>query len=141
MRKLFFAICFTVFSINQAIADVHTLDTAAENRQKPSTVDPFQAVEGMPNPNNLDEVINFFKKRFQNAHVSTRDQMGDLSKPGTIDIQHSKEYIDDMILNQEQYMKENYKLRKEYIFNIGKAAEIEGKYIIERYARARKIYF
>ena len=99
MRKLFFAICFTVFSINQAIADVHTLDTAAENRQKPSTVDPFQAVEGMPNPNNLDEVINFFKKRFQNAHVSTRDQMGDLSKPGTIDIQHSKEYIDDM---QEQ---------------------------------------
>ena len=99
MRKLFFAICFTVFSINQAIADVHTLDTAAENRQQPSTVDPFQAVEGMPNPNNLDEVINFFKKRFQNAHVSTRDQMGDLSKPGTIDIQHSKEYIDDM---QEQ---------------------------------------
>ena len=99
MRKLFFAICFTVFSINQAIADVHTLDTAAENRQKPSTVDPFQAVEGMPNPNNLDEVINFFKTRFQNAHVSTRDQMGDLSKPGTIDIQHSKEYIDDM---QEQ---------------------------------------
>ena len=62
--------------------------------------------------------------------IEVRDKLGKcLEKYELKDI---KEYIDDMILNQEQYMKENYKLRKEYIFNIGKAAEIEGKYIIER---------
>ncbi len=40
--------------------------------------------------------------------------------------------IDDLIINQADYMKNNEILRKEYIFNLGKAAQIEGQYIIDK---------
>ncbi|MBE6451464.1 MAG: DUF2207 domain-containing protein [Alphaproteobacteria bacterium] len=96
MRKLFFAICFIIFSSTLAKADVTTLDEAAQNRSTPQNSDPFQPVDGMPDPKNLEEVISFFKKRFENANISTLEEMGDLSKPGAMDIQHSAEYISDL---------------------------------------------
>jgi len=40
--------------------------------------------------------------------------------------------VDDLIVNQSKYMRNNELLRNEYIFNLGKAAQIEGQYIIDR---------
>ena len=96
MRKLFFAIYFIIFSTNSVNAKVETLDSAAQDRKTPQYTDPFQSITGMPDPNNLEEVISFFRNRFKNASVSTKEQMGDLSKLGTMDIQHSEEYIKEL---------------------------------------------
>ena len=98
MKKLFFAICFIVsitFSLS-AFSAVSTINEAELEQAASKKIDPFQPVEGLPDPDNLTEVINFFKKRFQNANVSTAEQMGDLSKPNSMNIQHSKEYIEDL---------------------------------------------
>lgn len=98
MRKLFFAICFisaATFSFS-AISAVSTLSDTEMNQHVAKKTDPFQPVAGMPDPNNTEEVISFFRKRFQNANVSKLEQMGDLSKSTAINIQHSKEYIENL---------------------------------------------
>lgn len=62
--------------------------------------------------------------------IEIRDKIGkNLEKKN---IKYIKEYVNDLILNQEKYMKINEKLRTEYIFNLGRAAQIEGEYIIKR---------
>lgn len=98
MRKLFFAICFisaATFSFS-AISAVSTLSDTEMNQHVAKKTDPFQPVAGMPDPDNTEEVISFFRKRFQNANVSKLEQMGDLSKSTAINIQHSKEYIENL---------------------------------------------
>jgi len=67
--------------------------------------------------------------------IEIRDKLGKCLEKE--DLNNIKAYVDDLILNQGKYMKINEELRKEYIFNIGKAAEIEGKYIIERIGEKR----
>ncbi len=98
MRKLFFAICFIVsmifsFSTFSAVSTITEVEVQQESSKK---LDPFQPVEGMPNPNNLEEVISFFKKRFQTVNVSTAEEIGDLNKTNSMNIQHSKEYIENL---------------------------------------------
>lgn len=98
MRKLFFAICFIVsmifsFSTFSAVSTITEVEVQQESSKK---LDPFQPVEGMPNPNNLEEVISFFKKRFQTVNVSTAEEIGDLNKTNSMNIQHSKEYIESL---------------------------------------------
>ena len=46
--------------------------------------------------------------------------------------------IEKLILNQEEYIKNNKMLREKYIFNLGKSSEVEGKYIIERLKGEKK---
>ncbi len=100
MRKIFFAIYFSVFFISiNTNAAVTTLEDAALNSKQPKDLQYTNPNEGLPDPNNLEEVISFFKKRFQTANVSTAKEMGDLTKVGTMDIMHSKEYIQEL---QEQ---------------------------------------
>ena len=98
MRKLFFAICFIVsmiFSFSTFSA-VSTMTEAEVQQESSKKLDPFQPVEGMPNPNNLEEVISFFKKRFQTVNVSTAEEIGNLNKTNSMNIQHSKEYIESL---------------------------------------------
>ncbi len=40
--------------------------------------------------------------------------------------------IDELINSQEMYIENNKKIRSEYLLNIGKSSELQGKYIIER---------
>lgn len=54
------------------------------------------------------------------------------------EVKNIGEYIEKLILNQEEYMKNNKELREKYIFNLGNASEVEGKYIIERLKGERK---
>ncbi len=48
------------------------------------------------------------------------------------EINNIKNIVDELIKNQSLYMEKNKQNREKYIFNIGKAAEIEGKYIIDK---------
>lgn len=99
MRKLFFAICFIYcLASNVAYSGVSQMMDAAESMKQPKEI-VLPAATGMPNPDNLEEVINFFRKRFQTVSVSSAEDLGDLNKSNTMDVQHSKEYIDQM---QEQ---------------------------------------
>lgn len=98
MKKLFFAIYF-IFSACITLsshAAVTTMEEAYINNKTPKNINLIEPVEGMPDPNNYDEVLNFFTERFRNASFTYTRDMGDMSKSGTIDIQHSKEYIEDL---------------------------------------------
>lgn len=48
------------------------------------------------------------------------------------DLNNINQIIDELINNQEAYMEKNKILREKYVCNLGKAAEIEGEYIINR---------
>jgi len=62
--------------------------------------------------------------------IEVREQIGKcIEKEELVEI---KKYIDELIYNQNKYIENNKKLRNKYIFNLGKAKEIEGNYIIER---------
>lgn len=54
------------------------------------------------------------------------------------EVKNIGEYIEKLILNQEEYIKNNKMLREKYIFNLGKSSEVEGKYIIERLKGEKK---
>lgn len=62
--------------------------------------------------------------------LEVRDKIGrsiDLKE-----INNIVQYIDDLILNQEEYKKKNLSLRDENVFNLGYADKIEGEYIINK---------
>lgn len=46
------------------------------------------------------------------------------------DIKNIKNIIDELIVNQDNYKKQNIKAREEYLFNIGNSSKIAGEYII-----------
>lgn len=100
MKKNFLAICFmTVFLTEAAFAavtEMNEMDKPSENRGQ--TID-ISLPEGMPDPNNVDEVISFFKERFRKASVNRVQSNEDLSRSESMNIQHSAEYIQQM---QEQ---------------------------------------
>lgn len=100
MKKLFLAICFILclsFSHNLSAA-VSNIEDAARQSAEPKPLAQLTP-DGLPDPNNLEEVRAFFKKRFQTAIVSDASDLGDLNKANSMDIQHSAEYIKQM---QEQ---------------------------------------
>lgn len=97
MKKHFLAIYFIAAALTSmsANARIIELNDAAKLSDAPKEIILPQP-EGMPDPNNLDEVIKFFRTRFKNASVSTADQLGDLNKINSMDIQHGEEYIRQM---------------------------------------------
>ena len=97
MKKLFFTIYFTTcFCIlSQAKAAVSTFEEAvADNQEAKPLVSTLP--DGLPNPNDVTEVREFFKKRFETAVISDAADLGDLNKSNAMDIQHSAEYIENL---------------------------------------------
>jgi len=97
MKKLFFAIYFTAFVLLPAKGHVavSNIEEAAESVNTPRELAPVTS-DNLPDPNNIEEVRAFFKKRFQTAIVSDASDLGDLNKSNSMDIQHSAEYIQNM---------------------------------------------
>lgn len=109
MKKLFFAICFISFGIiYSSQAAVQTIDEAALAHATPKEFDFNKPVSGMPNPDNLEEVVDFFRNRFLNANVTKAEDMGDLSKNSAIHVQHSEEYIQEMQNQQKSTFEKIY---------------------------------
>ena len=97
MKKLFLAIYFIscFFLVFKAEAAVSNLEEAAAAASEVKPLAPLTP-EGLPDPNNIDEVRAFFKRRFQTAATSDISDLGDLNKSNSMDIQHSAEYIQKM---------------------------------------------
>ena len=97
MKKLFLAVCFNILLLaqNAAHARIVEVNQISEQPQTTYTPESIQG-EGMPDPNNLPEVLSFFKERFENAAVTHVDNLGDLNRSDAINVQHSAEYIAQM---------------------------------------------
>lgn len=94
MKKLFFTICFTtcLYILHQANAAVATFDEAVAESKEPRPI-VSTTPDGLPDPNNVEQVREFFKKRFETAVISDAADLGDLNKSNAMDVQHSAEYI------------------------------------------------
>ncbi len=109
MKKLFFAIYFTSFCLTSVTqAAVQTMDEAALLQAKSKVITIPSPSDGMPDPNNLTEVIDFFKKRLLNASASNNKNLLTSSNSGTFDIQHSEEYIQEMQNQQKSTFEKIY---------------------------------
>lgn len=97
MKKLFFTICFTAFCflVYQAKAAVSTFDEALAEHQEPKPL-VSTTPDGLPDPNDVEQVRAFFKKRFETAVISNASDLGDLNKSNAMDVQHSAEYIENL---------------------------------------------
>ena len=97
MKKSFFLFSLVIFcfSLCTAQAAVSTLGQAAEMRKETKSVTQIPQ-NALPDPDNVEEVRAFFKERFENAVVSTAEEIGDLGMASAINIQHSAEYIAQM---------------------------------------------
>lgn len=97
MKKIFLAIYFMSFFLAQLayarVIEMNDIDKQSGMRGKPIDM---TLPEGMPDPNNMEEVIAFFRHRFQTAGVNKIDPSDDLSQTSSINIQHSAEYIQQM---------------------------------------------
>lgn len=101
MKKLFLAIYFSfiiIGNIYPVSARVTEMNEAGQIPQAPQEIR-LPTPEGLPNPQNIDEVVSFFRNRFKNSSVSRAESLGDLNKSNSMNIQHSAEYIAQM---QEQ---------------------------------------
>lgn len=100
MNKKILAICFMAVFLTHpaaaAVTEMNDMDKPAPNRGQPIDT---SLPDGMPDPNNLDEVISFFKERFRSASVNRVSPDEDLNRSESMNIQHSAEYIQQM---QEQ---------------------------------------
>lgn len=96
MRKLFFTICFISFltapiALNAEITPI-VGRPGAQNHQPKLLTGRDAIPSGMPNPNNPEEVRNFFKKRFEEATRTPMSDDIDWSNAAGIDVIHTEEY-------------------------------------------------
>lgn len=95
MKKLFFAICFIfTFFVTAANADVRSIADVGMMKHNPDfkTEQEVIAVESLPNPNNENEVREFFKKRFEEAAQSEMPEGENPNDASSIGIIYSPEY-------------------------------------------------
>lgn len=94
MKKLFFTICFmlSISLIFGAKADVIPLVGNAPQKPKSNLLPPNTPPSGMPNPQNQEEVRNFFKKRFEEAARIEMDSKTDWENAVGISVLHTPEY-------------------------------------------------
>ena len=74
MNKKIFIISFCSillfsFSAKSDVTFLPNVGNIADNKVKEAPNKPYD-VEGLPNPNNEEEVKNFFKKRLENAYTT-----------------------------------------------------------------------
>jgi hypothetical protein len=101
--------------VNARVLEMNEAD-AQQRQQQPKTVDPT-ARNGMPDPNNLEEVTEFFRERFRTASVTKVDDLGDLNKTDSMNVQHSKEYIQQMQQDNRSTFEKIYDQAMEKITN------------------------
>lgn len=106
MKRLFLAICLICLAM-PSFARVSDFNEAAREVSQEKKIETL-STEGLPDPNNLEEVRSFFKKRFQNAIVTNVSELGDLNKTNSMDVQHSAEYIQDMKENEKSVFQKIY---------------------------------
>lgn len=96
MQKNFFTICF-ILSLNTilpAYADVVPITGSPIEiaRKQSEDLEPRNIVpDDMPDPNNQEEVRQFFKKRFEDALLLTTEEPIDLSTSSSVDVVRSME--------------------------------------------------
>lgn len=84
MNKKFFIIylflcAITSFPANSDVTFLPNVGNIADNKITEAPQDPYN-VEGLPDPNNEEEVKNFFKKRLENAYTTKMTKDMDLSQ-------------------------------------------------------------
>lgn len=98
MQKLFFTICFIIsfLAIGNVCADVVSLADPNQIKQAPDMKSPYDIIvtESLPNPQNFDEVKDFFKKRFENAARSEKEENFDITKSSSVGVLYSPEYYE-----------------------------------------------
>ncbi len=97
MKKLFFTICFSLsctFILPVAARIVEMTDI--NNAPKQTAPVNLPAPDGLPNPQNTEEVIEFFRERFKNASVSRAEDLSEMNHSNAVNVQHSTEYIRQM---------------------------------------------
>ena len=102
MKKLFLTICFSLVFITLHSSYARIVELNDVNNAPKSQV-PFSATipDGLPDPNNLEEVVRFFRERFKNASVSRAEDFGDMNQANAVNVQHSAEYIQQMQENNK----------------------------------------
>ena len=94
MKKIFFTICF-IFNIlhyNLAKSDVISLPQMGNYKAKQITTPKDTLGDGLPNPQNQEEVKEFFKKRFEEAARTPANINIDWNVASSVGIIHSQEY-------------------------------------------------
>lgn len=98
MQKLFFTICFILglFYVNESYCDVVSLADPQQVNQTPQIKSPEDIIvtESLPNPENEDEVREFFKKRFENAARSEKEKNFDITKSSSVGVLYTPEYYE-----------------------------------------------
>ena len=108
MKKLFLTICFSLVLANlPAAARIVEIKDVTSIPKEPVPID-MTAPEGLPDPNNTEEVIAFFRDRFNNASVSRAENLNDLNQSNAVDVQHSTEYIRQMQENSKSTFEKIY---------------------------------
>lgn len=84
MNKKFFIISFCIASLvnfpaNSDVTFLPNVGNIADNKVREAPKSPYD-VDGMPNPDNEEEVRNFFKKRLENAYTTEITKDMDLSQ-------------------------------------------------------------
>ena len=94
MKKLFLTICFILFfsATHNAFADIRPLSERGIDSHKTNLLPPNTPPPGLPNPNDMEEVRNFFKKRFDEATRLKMDDKIDWNSVNSISIIHTPEY-------------------------------------------------
>ncbi len=92
MKKLFFALCFSLFA-GTANADIMEVNDAAEIEQRELKMQNSTQPENIdltPQFESKEEIDEFLKERMELVQVTAEDN---ISKSGAMNIQHSSEYI------------------------------------------------
>lgn len=95
MNRLFFTICFTIFSIFALPAQSRIQSILGQTQpiSQPQIV-PNMVPNNLPDPNNEQEVRAFFKKRLAEAARSVVSKDVDLTSPNSVNIVHTPEYYE-----------------------------------------------
>lgn len=97
MKKLFLTICFSLACLGATsgyarIVEMKDIDSVPK---EPAPLN-LPTPDGLPDPDNTEEVVEFFRERFKNASVSRIEDFEDINQSNAVNIQHSAEYIRQM---------------------------------------------
>jgi hypothetical protein len=94
MRKLFFAICFSIFTVSTAVASVTGFVNAdAAERRGKEKVTQIRPEDRIPQFRDRNDFVDYLQKRASTVAKSRVDENMELVDMYTMDTQHSEEYI------------------------------------------------
>ena len=94
MKKLFLTICFSLLCTVNSPIKARTIEIK-DIANVPTEQAPIDLPNpgGMPNPENTEDVVRFFRDRFNNASVSRIEDLQNSNQGNSVNVQHSTEYI------------------------------------------------